>query len=135
MIKKRDPQTIALDGMSLASLNILALKAKAGTELMDTISTCAEGCGRPWTNDIVRHQRALLRGATPDVLVCGPCFKAVVVPPRHRIPPPNTPTRPRQGDSPDEGRLGTLSELWSYTHSHVDGREGWWLRMKAKDRD
>ena len=76
---RRDPKTIALDGMDLGRLNILSLKAKAGAKLMDTIAPCAEGCGRPWTNDLFRHQRAILRGATVNVLVCATCFNAVKV--------------------------------------------------------
>ena len=69
----RKERVISLDGQSLAGINSSWLKAKAGAELMDTITTCANGCGQPWTTDIVRHQKALLRGATPDVLICAPC--------------------------------------------------------------
>ena len=79
MVERRDPKIVALDGMDLGRLNVLALKAKAGAQLMDTIALCAEGCGRPWTNNLFRHQRAILRGATADVLVCDTCFKAVKV--------------------------------------------------------
>ena len=43
----RKERVISLDGMSLANINIGWLKAKAGAELMDTISPCAEGCGSP----------------------------------------------------------------------------------------
>lgn len=77
MIKKRDPQIVALDRLSLGRLNILAAKAKLGAEIMDKIAICA-ACGAvPWTDDLIRHQRAILRGATPDVLVCDTCLKAV----------------------------------------------------------
>ena len=75
----RKERVISLDGLTLASINIGWLKAKAGAELMDTITLCADGCGRPWTTDIVRHQKALLRGATPDVLICNVCFKAIQI--------------------------------------------------------
>ena len=63
------------DGMALARINIGWLKSKAG---MDTIAPCVD-CGCPWTADLERHQRALLRGATPDVLVCDACFAAVEI--------------------------------------------------------
>ena len=79
MVERRDPKTVALDGMDLGRLNVLALKAKAGAELMDNIALCVEGCGQPWTNDLIRHQRAILRGATVDVLVCDTCFRSVKV--------------------------------------------------------
>ena len=76
MIKRRDPHhTIAMDNITLGWLNEAALKAKHGAELMDTISLCADCGARPWTTDIVRHQKAILRGATPVVLICGECFK------------------------------------------------------------
>ncbi len=76
-----------MEGMALANLNIGWLKAKAGAELMDTITPCADRCGRPWTTDIVRHQKALLRGATPDVLICDTCFKAIQILPREDTAP------------------------------------------------
>ena len=63
------------DGMALARINIGWLKSKAG---MDTIAPCVD-CGGPWADEIERHQRALLRGATPDVLVCDACFAAVEI--------------------------------------------------------
>ena len=43
----RKERVISLDGQSLAGINSSWLKAKAGAELMDTITTCADGCGRP----------------------------------------------------------------------------------------
>ena len=46
---------------------------------MNKIALCASNCGRPWTDDLIRHQRAILRGATVDVLVCDTCWKAVKV--------------------------------------------------------
>ena len=79
MVKSRDPQIVALDNLSLAFLNILSLKAKAGAEIMNKIALRAANCGRPWTDDLIRHQRAILRGATVDVLVCAQCFQAVKV--------------------------------------------------------
>lgn len=75
MIKRRDPQIVALDGMSLAHINALALRHKLGAEIMDTISLCGSCGTKHWTNDLLRHPRAILRGATPDVLVCDTCFK------------------------------------------------------------
>ena len=77
----RKKAIISLDGLTLAAINTNWLKVKAGAELMNTISPCADGCGRPWTTDIVRHQKALLRGATPEVLICDTCFKAIRIPP------------------------------------------------------
>ena len=79
MVKQRDPQIIAMDNHSLAYFNTLARKAKIGAELMDTISFCADCGTKPWTTDLVRHQRAILRGATPDVLVCDACFRGTKV--------------------------------------------------------
>ena len=79
MIKRRDPRIVALDGMSLAHLNTLALKRKLGAEIMDTIALCAADCGRPWTDDLVRHEKAILRGAVASVLVCAQCLGAVKV--------------------------------------------------------
>ena len=74
MIKKRDPQIVALDRLSLGRLNILAAKAKLGAEIMDKIAICA-ACGAvPWTDDLVRHQKALLRGASLNILVCKDCW-------------------------------------------------------------
>ena len=75
MVKRRGPQIIAMDNLSLGYMNTLALKHKLGTEIMDTISICADCNTKPWTNDLLRHQKAILRGATPDVLVCDTCFK------------------------------------------------------------
>ena len=63
----------------LAYLNTLAMKHKLGAEIMDTISLCADCGTKPWTIDLLRHQRAILRGATVDVLVCDTCWKAVKV--------------------------------------------------------
>ena len=63
------------DGMALARINIGWLKSKAG---MDMIAPCVD-CGGAWTADLERHQRALLRGATPDVLVCDACFAVVEI--------------------------------------------------------
>ena len=83
----RKESLISMEGMALANLNIGWLKAKAGAELMDTITPCADRCGRPWTTDIVRHQKALLRGATPDVLICDTCFKAIQILPREDTAP------------------------------------------------
>ena len=83
----RKERVISLDGQTLASINIGWLKAKAGAELMETITFCADGCGRPWTTDLVRHQKALLRGATPDVLICDTCFKAIQILPREDTAP------------------------------------------------
>ena len=79
MIKRRDPQLVSMDNITLGWLNELARKAKIEAEIMDNISLCADGCGRPWTDDKIRHQRAILRGATPDVLVCNACFRSVKV--------------------------------------------------------
>ena len=79
MIKRRDPQIIAMDNLSLGYLNTLALKHKHGAEVMDNIPLCATCGAVPWTNDLLRHQKAVLRGATPDVLVCDTCFKGVKV--------------------------------------------------------
>ena len=77
-------RVVSLDGMSLAHLTSLGLKAKAGSKLMNSISLCAECGAAPWTDDLIRHQRAMLRGATLDVLVCNACLAAVKV---------NNPTR------------------------------------------
>ena len=46
---------------------------------MNSISLCAECGAAPWTDDLIRHQRAMLRGATLDVLVCDKCLGAVKV--------------------------------------------------------
>ena len=80
----RKERVISLDGQTLANINVSWLKAKAGAELMDTITPCADGCGRPWTTDIVRHQKALLRGA---ILICDVCFKAIKILPLVTAPP------------------------------------------------
>ena len=79
MFERRDPRIVALDGLSLAHLNILALKRKLGAEIMDNIPLCATCGAVPWTDDLIRHQRAILRKATPDILVCDTCFKGVKV--------------------------------------------------------
>ena len=78
-LEERKQRLLSLDGLSLGHLNELAAIARAGAERMDTIPLCADGCGRPWTTDIVRHQRAVLRGATEAVLICDKCFKEVKV--------------------------------------------------------
>ena len=64
------------DGQALARINTNWLKSKAE---MDTIAPCVD-CGGPWTDEIERHQRAILRGASPAVLVCDTCFKAIRIP-------------------------------------------------------
>ena len=74
MVKRQETRTISLDGITLASLSDLVLKARAGTQVMDTIALCAVCGAVPWTDDLVRHQRAILRGATLDVLVCKDCW-------------------------------------------------------------
>ena len=58
----------------LARINTNWLK-KSKAE-MDTIAPCVD-CGGPWTDEIERHQKAILRGASPAVLVCDTCFKAM----------------------------------------------------------
>ena len=65
------------DGQALARINITWLKKKKTG--MDTIAPCVD-CGCPWTDEIERHQRAILRGASPAVLVCDACFTAVSIP-------------------------------------------------------
>lgn len=75
--RERARRLISLDGLTLASLNCMAALARADARRMDSIALCSSGCGQPWTNDLIRHQRALLKGATPDVLVCDECFGAV----------------------------------------------------------
>ena len=77
--RERKRRSISLDGMSLAHLNRMAAVARADANRMESIAPCATGCGQPWTNDLVKHQRALLRSASPDVLVCDKCLGAVAV--------------------------------------------------------
>ena len=70
----RKERVISLDGQTLAGINIGWLKAKAGAELMDTIALCATCGAVPWTDDLVRHRKALLRGASLNILVCKDCW-------------------------------------------------------------
>ena len=78
-LEQRKQRLLSLDGLSLGHLNELAAIARAGAERMDNIPLCADGCGRPWTDDLVRHQKATLRGAVASVLVCAQCLGAVKV--------------------------------------------------------
>ena len=77
--RERQKRLISLDGLALVHLNRMAAVARASADRMDSIAICAGGCGQPWTADLIRHQRAILRGATPDVLVCDGCLGAVTV--------------------------------------------------------
>ena len=68
----RAARTVSLDGLAMGNLAELIIKARADADRMGKIADCAT-CGEPWTSDLVRHQRAIMRGATPDVLVCVDC--------------------------------------------------------------
>ena len=81
------------DGGVLNNISFDWLTSKPG---MDEIALCAEGCGNLWTDDLARQQRALLRGATPDVLVCDACFAAIEIGPisPDTCPPSHAPYAP-----------------------------------------